>query len=73
MIRDGSIYRNRDCRPGVRRLLPGYSSPYGCVHNPNITNKPKVYMGEGVPLNSICVGHMSIAEVRDFVALTRRW
>ena len=44
----------------IRRLPAGYSSPYGRVHNPNITTKPKVYMNEGFPLNSVCAGHMVI-------------
>lgn len=46
----------------VRRLDNCYSSPYGRIHNPNITTKPKVYMGDGVPLNSVCAGHMVIGE-----------
>lgn len=46
----------------VRRLSPEYSSPYGRVHNPNITTKPKVYMGGGVPLSPACAGHMEIGK-----------
>ena len=44
----------------IRRLPPGYSSPYGRVHNPNITTKPKIYIGEGTPLSYVCAGHMEI-------------
>lgn len=39
-----------------------YSSYHGRVHNPNITTKPRVYIGDGVPLNSVCAGHMVIGE-----------
>ena len=46
----------------IRRLPAEYSSPYGRVHNPNITTKPKIYIGEGVPLSSVCAGHMVIGE-----------
>lgn len=46
----------------IRRLPDGYSSPYGKVHNPNITTKPRVYIGGGVPLSSVCAGHMVIGE-----------
>lgn len=44
----------------IRRLPPEYSSPYGRVHIPNITTKPKIYIGGGVPLSSVCAGHMEI-------------
>lgn len=44
----------------VRKLDDCYSSPYGRIHNPNITTKPKVYMGGGVPLSFVCAGHMVI-------------
>lgn len=46
----------------VRKLDDCYSSPYGRIHNPNITTKPKVYMSQGVPLSSVCAGHMVVGE-----------
>lgn len=55
-------------KKGIKRMGSAYSSYHGRVHNPNITTKPKIYIGGGVPLSSVCAGHMVIGEPELSVA-----
>ncbi len=49
-------------KKGTRRMEVAYSSYHGKVHNPDITRKPKIYIGEGAPLSSVCAGHVLLVE-----------
>ncbi len=46
-----------------RQIREGeYISYHGQTHNPDITRKPRIYIGGGVPLSSVCDGHVLIVE-----------